>query len=113
MTKLEEKKNINNKFMIKEYKILIILIMLSTIVGLIILMLYLKNPMSIIIFSLGFGLAIEISTLHMIMVSLKSKDKWSIIVTFNNEHEGIFELILMIMLIIIGIIAIVTIIEFL
>ena len=108
-----EKENMNNKSMIKEYKILIILIVFSVIVGLNALILCLKDPREIIVLSLCFGLGTEIFTLVMIIVSLKSEDKWSVIVDFNSKHEGIFELILMVVLITIGIIAIVSIVEFL
>ena len=95
------------KSMINEYKKLMILIILSIITGLIVLILCLIEQRAIIVFSLGFGLALEVHFLYEIVYSLKSEDKWSIIVDFNSEHEGIFELILMVVLIIIGIIAII------
>ncbi len=91
----------------KEYKILIILIIFSVIVGLGILLFYLKDQNSIILFSLGFGLTTELAILYMMIISLKSKDKWSVIIRFNEVHEGIFELFFMIMLVIIGLIAII------
>ena len=107
MSKLEERENTNNKSTINEYKILIILIVLSIIFGLIVLIIYLNDSSSIILFSLGFGLAMEIHLLYIMIRSLKSEVKWSVIVDFNYHHEGIFELILSFVLIIIGIIAIV------
>ena len=104
---MEEKKNVNNRSMINEYKILMVLIVLSIVVGLMVLILCLTEQRAIITFSLGFGLAIEIYFLYTMVLSLKSEDKWSVIVDFNSEHEGIFELIFMVVLIIIGIIAII------
>ena len=99
--------------MINEYKILIVFIVFSVIVGLIILILYLENPISIVLFSLLFGIALGVFDFLKMVVSLKSEVKWSVIVDSNSKHEGIFELILMIVLIIVGIIAIVTTVEFL
>lgn len=107
MSELEEKEDIDNKSMINEYKTLIILITLSVILSPIVLILYLKDSSSIILLSLLFGLVMEIFVLYMMIISLKSEDKWIVFVDFNSKHEGIFELILMIVLIIIGIIAIV------
>lgn len=104
---MKEKENVNNKSMISEYKILIILITLFVILGLNILILYLRDSSSIIGLSLLFGLVMEIFVLYMLIVSLKSEDKWIVFIDFNSKHEGIFELILMIAIVIIGIIAIV------
>ncbi len=98
---MEEKKAQKNG-----YKILIIFIALSIILGLNILRLYLMDSSSIIIFSLGFGLASEMSLLYMMIMALKNKDKWWISIDFNSAHEGIFELIFTIMIIVIGMIAI-------
>lgn len=89
-----------------KFRILTILIIFSIILGLIDLGLYLTDSSYIILFSLGFGLAMEILMLYVMIKSLKSEDKWIIILDFNQDHEGIFELILMIVLIIIGIFAV-------
>lgn len=104
---MKEKENVNNKSMINEYKILIILITLSVILSPIVLILYLKDSSSIIGLSLLFGLVMEIFVLYMMIISLRSEDKWIVFIDFNSKHEGIFELILMIAIVIIGIIAIV------
>lgn len=104
---MDEKEDIDNKSMINEYKTLIILITLSVMLSPIVLILYLKDPSSIILLSLVCGLVMEICFLYLMIISLKSEDKWIVSIDFNSEHEGIFELILMIVLIIIGIIAIV------
>ena len=93
--------------MINEYKFLMILIVFSIVIGLMALILCLTEQRAIVIFSLTSGLGLEVYFLYEMVLSLKSEDKWSIIVDFNSEHEGIFELILMVVLIIIGIIAII------
>lgn len=53
----------------------------------------LKDLKSIILFSLSFGFASDLYFLRVIIFSLKSKDKWNVILDFNYYHEGIFELI--------------------
>ena len=90
-----------------KFTVLIIFIIFSIILGLMILGLYLKDSSSIILFSLGFGLANEIYLIYVMIKSLKSEVKWSVILDFNYYHEGIFELIFIIIVIIIGIIAII------
>ncbi|KKN57647.1 hypothetical protein LCGC14_0560190 [marine sediment metagenome] len=97
----------NKRGIIKEYKTLIILMLFSVMVGFGILLFYLMEQNSIILFSLGFGLAVELSFLYMMVVSLKSKDKWSIVIKFNDVHEGIFEIFFIIILIVIGVISII------
>ena len=104
---MEEKKDTDKKFIINEYKKLIILIVLSIIVCIMIFGFYLKDSRTIVFFGLGVGLALGVDFLYSLIYSLKSENKWCIIVSFNDDHEGIFEIILSIMVIIVGIIAII------
>ena len=76
-----------------EYKRLTILIVFSIIFGIIFTITCLIDLKSIILFSLSFGLASDLYFLKMIRESLKSKDKWTVILDFNYYHEGFFELI--------------------
>jgi len=76
-----------------EYKKLTILIILSIISMILFLIVLLMDLKFIIIFGLAFGFASDLYFLRIMITSLKSKDKWSVIINFNYYHEGIFELI--------------------
>lgn len=91
----------------KGYKRLIGLLISSIIFFSLIVTFFLINPKTIILFSLSFGLSSQVYFLYMIIKSLKSKEKWSVIITFNDYNEGFFEIIFLSIIIIIEIFSII------
>lgn len=83
----------------KKLIILMDIILFSVLFGLISLVLYSMDFKLIILFGLSFGLILDLCILIFIIYSLKSEQKWIIIIDFNHYYEGIPELILFIVII--------------